>query len=218
MGSSMKRGHEYLLSKEKRVFDILLSIQIFCFGWWLFAVIWIAVRLRLATPVIFSQDRAGFEGRTFRMYKFRSMTDERNEVGELLPDSERLTSFGNFLRKSSMDELPEFWNVLKGDMSAVGPRPLLVEYNSLYNSRQRRRLSARPGITGWAQVNGRNAISWEEKFDLDVWYINNASLGLDILILLRTLGKVVLRSGINPAGEIAVEKFKGSSISGSGSN
>lgn len=141
------------------------------------------------------------------MFKFRTMTNQRDESGELLPDSVRLTRFGKFLRSSSLDELPELWNVLKGDMSLVGPRPLLMEYLPLYNERQNRRHEVRPGITGWAQVNGRNAISWEQKFELDVWYVENQSLWLDLKILFLTVWKVVCRDGISAAGDATMPKF-----------
>lgn len=168
------------------------------------------IRRRLGTPVLFKQVRPGLHGQPFTMVKFRTMTDERDSVGALLPDAKRLTSFGQFLRASSLDELPELWNVLKGDMSFVGPRPLLMEYLPLYTQEQARRHEVRPGITGWAQVNGRNAISWEDKFALDVWYVDNQSLWLDIKILWMTVRKVLLRDGISAVGEATMSKFTGS--------
>ena len=168
------------------------------------------VRFRLGSPVLFRQVRPGLGGRSFKMIKFRTMTDERGADGALLPDAHRLTQFGRFLRASSLDELPEIWNVLKGDMSFVGPRPLLVEYLPLYSVEEARRHEVRPGITGWAQVNGRNALSWQEKFKLDVWYVDNRSMRLDLKILLMTLRKVVVREGISAAGEATMPRFTGS--------
>lgn len=167
------------------------------------------IRKKLGGPVIFRQKRPGLNGQVFEMIKFRTMTDERGADGELLPDAQRLTPFGRFLRSSSLDELPELWNVLKGDMSLVGPRPLLVEYLPLYTLDQARRHNVRPGVTGWAQVNGRNAISWEEKFKLDVWYVDNQSLRLDLRILWRTLKKVLVREGISASGEATMTRFTG---------
>ena len=168
------------------------------------------VRRKLGSPVFFRQVRPGLHGQPFEMVKFRTMTDERNAQGELLPDSERLPAFGRFLRSSSLDELPELWNVLKGQMSLVGPRPLLMEYLPLYTPEQYRRHEVRPGVTGWAQVNGRNAISWEEKFALDVWYVENQSFWLDIKILWLTVKKVLIKDGISAAGEATMAKFTGS--------
>ena len=167
------------------------------------------VRARLGSPVIFSQVRPGMNGRPFRMFKFRTMTDSRGPDGELLPDAQRLTPFGSFLRASSLDELPELWNVLVGDMSLVGPRPLLMEYLSLYTSRQMRRHEVRPGVTGWAQVNGRNAISWPEKFELDVWYVENRNFWLDLRIVALTVTRVFARHGISHAGDATMPKFTG---------
>ncbi|UVL17972.1 sugar transferase [Pseudomonas sp. B21-023] len=169
----------------------------------------IAIRRRLGSPVIFSQVRPGLHGKPFKMVKFRTMRDAFDTDGNPLPDAQRMTPFGNFLRASSLDELPELWNVLKGDMSLVGPRPLLMEYLPLYSSEQYRRHEVRPGISGWAQVNGRNALSWEDKFDLDVWYVDNRSLTLDLKIIFLTLKKVVIREGINGAGEATMSKFTG---------
>ena len=180
---------------------ILLSPVLLLLAW--------QIRRKLGTPVLFRQVRPGRGGIPFVMYKFRTMRDAANENGRPLPDAERLTPFGRKLRAASLDELPELWNVLKGDMSLVGPRPLLMEYLPLYNAEQRRRHLVRPGITGWAQVNGRNAISWPEKFRLDVWYVENRSLLLDIKILFLTVKKVLDRSGINSEGEATVTKFTG---------
>ena len=168
------------------------------------------IRRKLGSPVFFTQVRPGMHGKPFKMVKFRSMLSERSTDGELLPDAVRLTPFGRFLRSTSLDELPELWNVLKGDMSLVGPRPLLMEYLPLYSPEQARRHEVRPGITGWAQVNGRNAISWEDKFKLDVWYVDHCSLWLDIKILWLTVKKVLVREGISAAGEATMGKFTGS--------
>jgi sugar transferase EpsL len=170
----------------------------------------ILVKLKLGSPVLFSQDRPGYQGRIFKMYKFRTMTDDRDAEGNLLPDVDRLTPFGQWLRSSSLDELPELFNVLKGDMSLVGPRPLLVRYLDRYTPEQARRHEIKPGITGWAQVNGRNAISWEEKFKLDVWYVDNVSLWLDVKILFLTIWKVFRKDGISQAGNATMEEFMGS--------
>ena len=164
----------------------------------------------MGTPVIFSQVRPGRDGKPFRMYKFRSMKDATDQDGNPLPDADRITPFGAKLRSTSLDELPELWNVLKGEMSLVGPRPLLMEYLPLYSTEQYRRHEVRPGITGWAQVNGRNAISWEEKFEYDVWYVDNQSILLDIKILLLTIKKVFVKEGISAEGEVTMTKFTGS--------
>ena len=163
----------------------------------------------LGSPVLFRQSRPGLEGKTFQMIKFRTMRDAHDASGCSLPDGERLTKLGRYLRASSLDELPELWNVLKGDMSLVGPRPLLTEYLPLYTPEQARRHEVRPGVTGWAQVNGRNAISWGEKFALDVWYVDNQSLWLDIKIILLTIQKVIKRDGISAKGEVTMSKFTG---------
>lgn len=172
-------------------------------------VLAILIALRLGRPVLFTQTRPGLHGKPFRMFKFRSMTSACDASGNLLPDDQRLTPFGQRLRSTSLDELPGLWAVLKGDMSLVGPRPLLMEYLPLYTPEQARRHEVRPGITGWAQVNGRNAISWEEKFALDVWYVDNQSLWLDIKILFLTVKKVFVREGISAAGEATMSKFTG---------
>ena len=174
----------------------------------LLALTWL-VRRKLGRPAFFRQVRPGLHGRPFEMLKFRSMTDARGPDGALLPDADRLTPFGRFLRSSSLDELPGLWNVLKGDMSLVGPRPLLVEYLPLYSPEQARRHEVRPGITGWAQVNGRNAIGWDDKFKLDVWYVDHRSLWLDLRILWLTVRKVLVRDGISAAGEATMARFTG---------
>lgn len=195
----------------KRLFDIVISSLLLILLSPVLLVLSILVRITLGSPVLFRQVRPGLHGRPFTMYKFRTMTDERDDQGRLLPDEQRLTRLGRFLRSTSLDELPELFNVLKGDMSLVGPRPLLMEYLPLYTAEQARRHEVRPGITGWAQVNGRNAISWEEKFKLDVWYVDNWSFWLDIRILLMTLWKVIIREGISQDGHATTEYFKGSS-------
>lgn len=194
----------------KRFFDIVASL----FGLILLSPVIVLVawkiRKNLGSPVLFRQVRPGINGKPFEMIKFRSMRDAADAHGNPLPDSKRMTPFGAMLRSSSLDELPELWNVLKGDMSLVGPRPLLMEYLPLYNAEQYRRHEVRPGVTGWAQINGRNAISWEDKFKLDVWYVDKRSLWLDLKILLLTVKKVFARDGINAAGEVTVPKFTGS--------
>jgi len=169
----------------------------------------ILVRVKLGSPVFFRQTRPGKDGEPFQMVKFRTMLDAVNKDGKPLPDDQRMTRFGSFLRSASLDELPELWNVLKGDMSLVGPRPLLLEYLPLYSKEQYRRHEVRPGVTGWAQVNGRNAISWEDKFRLDVWYVDNQSFWLDLKILLLTVKKVLVRDGIRGEGEATMSKFTG---------
>lgn len=172
----------------------------------------IVVKKKVGSPILFTQTRPGQYGKPFQVYKFRTMTNETDENGELLPDADRLTETGKFLRKYSLDELPQLINVIKGDISLVGPRPLLMEYNDLYNDEQRRRLDVKPGITGWAQVNGRNALSWEEKFKLDVWYVDNQSFMLDMYILYLTLYKVVIPEGINNSNETTMPLFEGTEI------
>lgn len=175
-------------------------------------MLWLVRKIRkeMGSPAVFSQMRAGRSGVPFRLYKYRSMTDERGADGKLLPDADRLTPFGLRLRSSSLDELPQFWNVLVGDMSLVGPRPLLLEYVPLYDERQRKRLLVRPGITGWAQVSGRNSLSWEEKFELDVQYIEKQSFLLDMKIILLTIKKAIIREGIAAQGEATMPRFTGS--------
>jgi len=194
----------------KRLFDTIVSLIALLV---LSPVIFIVSRKiskNLGTPVLFKQKRPGLRGEIFEMIKFRSMRDALDENGDVLPDSKRLTPFGEKLRSSSLDELPGLWNVLKGDMSLVGPRPLLIEYLPLYTAEQSKRHDVRPGITGWAQVNGRNAISWEEKFKLDVWYVENQSFWLDLKILLLTVKKVLIKDGISADGEVTMSKFTGS--------
>ncbi len=193
----------------KRVFDVLASaIGLLILAVPLALLAW-QVRRKLGSPVLFTQVRPGLHGQPFRMVKFRTMTDARDASGALLPDAQRITPFGRFLRASSLDELPELWNVLRGEMSLVGPRPLLMEYLQLYSPEQARRHEVRPGITGWAQVNGRNAISWADKFALDVWYVDNRTLWLDVHILWLTVRKVLVRDGISAAGEATMPKFEG---------
>ncbi len=194
-----------------RVFDVTVSLALLVSLAPVLAVIAAAVRLSLGSPVFFTQTRPGLHGNPFRMFKFRTMRNATDVAGNILPDEERLTPFGRFLRASSMDELPELWNVLRGDMSLTGPRPLLMEYLPRYNEFQMRRHEVRPGITGWAQVNGRNAISWEKKFELDVWYVDHRSPWLDVKILWLTVIKMFHREGISQNGHVTVEKFRGSS-------
>lgn len=193
----------------KRLFDII------CAGAGLLLLspllLWLAWRIRqdIGSPVLFTQERPGKGGEPFRMIKFRSMRNASGPDGTLLPDAERLSPFGTNIRSTSLDELPEFWNVLKGEMSLVGPRPLLMEYLPLYSDEQARRHEVRPGITGWAQVNGRNAISWEEKFALDAWYVDNRTIWLDFKIIWMTVKKVLIREGISAEGEVTMSKFEG---------
>jgi len=194
----------------KRLFDLLVATTALLLLAPLLLVLAWLVRRRIGAPVLFRQLRPGLHGRPFELLKFRSMREALDERGRPLPDAERLTPFGRFLRASSLDELPELWNVLRGDMSLVGPRPLLMEYLPLYTPEQARRHAVRPGITGWAQVNGRNALSWEEKFRLDVWYVDHRSFRLDLRILLLTLKRVLAREGINAEGEATMARFTGS--------
>lgn len=193
----------------KRFFDIFASLVALILLAPILLLVTVLVCCKLGSPVLFTQVRPGLYGKFFKMYKFRSMTSALDADGSLLPDDHRLTLFGRLLRSSSLDELPGLWSVLKGDMSLVGPRPLLMEYLPLYSPEQGRRHDIKPGITGWAQVNGRNAISWEEKFVLDVWYVDNQSLWLDAKILFLTLRKVFVREGISAAGEATMPKFGG---------
>ena len=193
----------------KRVGDLLLSLVILLILWPVIVVIAFFVKLIIGNPVLFKQQRPGFMGKPFNLLKFRSMNDRINEQGSLLPDEERLTGFGRFLRNYSLDELPEIINVLKGEMSLVGPRPLLMQYLDRYSPDQARRHDVVPGITGWAQVNGRNTLTWQEKFKLDVWYVDNWSLGLDIKILFMTVWKVLNREGINEPGFATSQEFMG---------
>lgn len=193
----------------KRVFDfVAASLALLLLALPLLALAWL-IRSKLGSPVLFCQVRPGLYGKPFTMVKFRTMTDARGLNGTLLPDAQRLTPFGRFLRASSLDELPELWNVLRGEMSLVGPRPLLMEYLPLYTPEQARRHEVRPGVTGWAQVNGRNAISWEDKFALDVWYVDNRSMWLDVRILWLTVRKVLVRDGISAPGDATMPKFEG---------
>ncbi len=195
----------------KRFLDIicaLLAITVFC---WLYAIVAILVRCKLGSPVLFKQDRPGKDEKIFKLYKFRTMTDERDEKGDLLPDEVRLTKFGKFLRATSLDELPEAFNILKGDMSVVGPRPLLVRYLPRYSPEQRRRHEVRPGLSGWAQVNGRNAMSWESKFRHDVWYVDHISFWLDVKIIFMTVMKAFIKQeGISSDTSATMEEFMGS--------
>ena len=195
----------------KRLFDLLGSLSLLIILFPVIAIVAIVIRIKLGFPVVFRQLRPGLSGAPFEMVKFRTMLDVTDTDGNILPDSERLTSFGKFLRSTSLDELPELWNVLKGDMSLVGPRPLLMEYLPLYSSFQARRHDVKPGITGWAQVNGRNLLSWEEKFELDVWYVDNSSFWLDLKILFLTVKKVVVRDGVSHSDHATMKKFIGSS-------
>lgn len=193
----------------KRVFDFLIAFLLLMALMLPLAVIFLMIRIKLGSPVLFRQTRPGLMSKPFEMVKFRTMTDGRDVNGVLLSDANRLTPFGRFLRSTSLDELPELWNVLKGDMSLVGPRPLLMEYLPLYSAVEARRHEVRPGITGWAQVNGRNALSWDCKFKLDVWYVDNQSIILDIIIIFITLKKIMIREGISAAGEATMPIFKG---------
>ena len=206
----MKRTNTSIYSKYfKRPMDFILSLIALIVLSPVIVIIAILVRVKLGSPIIFKQQRPGLNEKIFTMYKFRTMTDERDANGELLPDSERLTKFGKFLRSTSLDELPELFNILKGDMSIVGPRPLLVQYLPLYNDFQRRRHEVRPGLTGLAQVNGRNAIDWEEKFFLDVRYVEKISFFLDLKIIFLTIKKVLVKEGINSKTSATTEPFKG---------
>ena len=196
-------------SHGQRLFDLLISTVILVLSWPMFVPVFLCVRFFLGTPVLFKQKRPGLNGKPFTIYKFRTMTDKRDERGVLLPDSDRMTPFGRLLRAASLDELPELLNVVKGEMSIVGPRPLLMEYLGRYSPWQMRRHEVKPGITGWAQVNGRNALTWEKKFEMDVWYVDHQSLSLDVKILAMTLLKVIQREGINQPGQATMELFRG---------
>lgn len=206
----MMRKKNFYQLFGKRILDILLSgISLIVFSP-IILIVGILVRIKLGSPIIFKQERPGKSEKIFSMYKFRTMIDERDHNGEYLPDEIRLTKFGKMLRATSLDELPELWNILKGDMSIVGPRPLLVEYLPLYSEKQRKRHNVRPGLTGLAQVNGRNAISWEEKFDLDVYYVDKISFFNDLIIIIQTFKKVIKKENINTINNNIPEKFKGS--------
>jgi undecaprenyl phosphate N,N'-diacetylbacillosamine 1-phosphate transferase len=194
----------------KRLADIVCSLVVLAIFWWLYIILAILVRVKLGSPVLFKQQRPGKNEKIFNMYKFRTMTDTRDENGELLPDEVRLTRFGKALRATSLDELPEIFNILKGDMSLIGPRPLLVQYLPRYNEEQHHRHDVRPGLTGYAQAHGRNAVSWEEKFDMDVWYVNHVSMKTDIKVVLDTVKTVVKREGISSDTSVTMEEFMGS--------
>ena len=194
----------------KRLIDFFVAFLVLTIALPLIVIIFIAIRVSLGNPALFTQVRPGLNNRVFNMFKFRTMASSFDEKAALLPDALRTNKLGSMLRSTSLDELPNLWNVLIGNMSLVGPRPLLVEYLPLYNKEQAKRHTVKPGITGWAQVNGRNAISWEDKFRLDVWYVENQSLWLDFKIILMTVKKVFLRSGINAKGEVTMPKFTGS--------
>ena len=206
----MREKRSFYEKYGKRALDIILSGGALLVLWPVMLVLAILVRTKLGSPVIFCQERPGRDGKIFKLYKFRSMTDERDENGELLSDEVRLTKFGRLLRATSLDELPELWNIFRGDMSLVGPRPLLVKYLPLYNAEQARRHDVTPGLTGWAQVNGRNAITWEEKFELDVWYVDHISFALDMKILWQTVKAVLCREGISSETNATMEDFVGS--------
>ncbi len=202
----------------KRAIEFILSLLGLVFLMPIYLVIIVMVRINLGSPIFFKQERPGLNDKVFNIYKFRTMTNEHDNYGNLLPDETRLTKFGKFLRSTSLDELPSLWSVLKGDMSLIGPRPLLVEYLPFFSEKQARRHEVRPGITGWAQVNGRNAISWEEKFELDVWYVDNLSITLDIKIIWLTIIKVLFRDGISPNNKDIMPRFDTLMIEGEDSN
>lgn len=195
---------------NKRFFDLLFVFLATPIVLPVMAIVAILIRVKLGTPILFRQVRPGLNGLPFTMYKFRTMRDAIDIFGHPLPDAARMTSLGRILRASSLDELPELWNVVKGDMSLVGPRPLLMDYLPLYSSKQSRRHEVRPGITGWAQVNGRNSLSWDEKFELDVWYVDNHSVWVDVKIIFLTLKKVAVREGINADNDVTMKRFEGS--------
>ncbi|MBP5460918.1 MAG: sugar transferase [Lachnospiraceae bacterium] len=208
-----KRGPYALVFK--RFIDVIASLVVIIFFWWLYVIIAVLVRIKLGSPVLFKQERAGKinpktgKEKLFCLYKFRTMTDARNENGELLPDSERLTSFGTWLRKTSLDEIPELLNILKGDMSLIGPRPLLVRYLDRYNEEQHHRHDVRPGLTGYAQAHGRNAVSWEDKFAMDVWYTKNVTFINDVKIIFDTIKIVLTHEGVNSETSATMEEFMG---------
>jgi lipopolysaccharide/colanic/teichoic acid biosynthesis glycosyltransferase len=200
--------------KVKRAFDLLVASVALLLLSPLLLLLALLVRLFLGSPMLFRQTRPGLDAKPFEILKFRTMRDALDTDGQPLPDAQRLTRFGRFLRASSLDELPELWNVLKGEMSLVGPRPLLMEYVPLYSKEQQRRHAVRPGITGWSQVNGRNALSWDEKFAFDIWYVDNVSMRLDLKILLLTVASIVRREGINASADVPMPKFTGSNGEG----
>ena len=208
-----RRGPQFLpagIAWSKRLLDLVLTLTVLILVSPILILVAFLVRWKLGKPVLFQQQRPGYKGRLYALYKFRTMTEERDHQGTLLPDEVRLGSLGRFLRSSSLDELPELLNVLRGEMSLVGPRPLLVQYLERYSPEQARRHDVLPGITGWAQVNGRNALAWEDKFEFDVWYVDHWSLALDLKILALTLWKVLTREGINQPGHATAEEFMGS--------
>ena len=205
----MERKVSFYEKYIKRVLDILCSLAAIILFCWLFAVVALLVRIKLGSPVIFKQPRPGKDEKVFMLHKFRSMTDETDDKGELLPDEMRLTRFGRFLRSTSLDELPELWDILIGNMSIIGPRPLLVKYLPLYNDEQRRRHEVRPGLTGWAQVHGRNLTSWEERFAYDTDYVDHLSFALDVKIVFMTVHCVFAREGISAEGSATMEAFTG---------
>ena len=194
----------------KSLFDKTLALFLIILFSPIYIVVSLLILLKMGSPILFRQKRPGYKEKIFGIYKFRTMTNEKDEFGNLLPDEQRLLGIGKFIRSTSLDELPQLFNVLRGEMSFVGPRPLLIEYLPLYNYKQKRRHDVKPGITGWAQVNGRNAISWEQKFDYDVWYVDNQSFWLDIKILWMTFLKVLKRSDISSDTHVTMEKFEGS--------
>lgn len=194
----------------KSLFDKILALFLIIFFSPIYILVSLMIWKKMGTPILFRQDRPGYKEKIFSIYKFRTMTNETDSEGNLLSDEKRLVGIGKFIRSTSLDELPQLFNVIKGDMSFVGPRPLLIDYLDLYSSEQKRRHEVKPGITGWAQVNGRNAISWEQKFEYDVWYVDNQSFFLDIKILWMTFLKVLKRSDINSSNSVTIEKFKGS--------
>ncbi len=210
MSGDVKRKEPIYQGGGKRVLDLLLTVVALPVLFPLVVLVALVVRLKLGSPVLFKQERLGRGGRAFYLRKFRTMTEARDQAGQLLPDEERLTGLGKFLRATSLDELPELVNVFTGDLSLVGPRPLHAYYRERYTAEQFRRHEVLPGLTGWAQINGRNAISWEQKFKLDVWYVDHQSLWLDIKIIALTALKIVKREGINQAGQATAEEFKGS--------
>ena len=205
----MEYKHSFYDKYVKRSIDAILSLVAIIILSPVLAIVALLVRIKLGGPVIFKQQRPGLNEKIFTMYKFRTMTDERDADGNLLPDEVRLTKFGKALRATSLDELPELFNILKGDMAIVGPRPLLVQYLPLYNAQQKKRHCVKPGITGYAQINGRNSISWEEKFDYDIYYVANIAITLDISILFKTFKTVIKRDGINSESDATMEDFKG---------
>lgn len=207
----MKRGKDSFYCRYvKRVLDVLCALAAMIVFCWLYAIVAILVRVKLGSPVIFKQARPGKDEKIFYLYKFRTMTDERDENGDLLPDELRLTKFGKWLRSTSLDELPEAWNILKGDMSVVGPRPLLVQYLKRYDEYQRHRQDVRPGLSGYAQVHGRNAVAWEKRFELDVWYTENVTLWLDVKIVTETVVIALERKNVSSGTAVTMEEFMGS--------